>query len=109
MRWIFKLCQHPELISSQDPALIIINEITSNRETGAGRSDIIMKSLQPFERPHIIIEFKHGESLKHHAEAALEQILEKKYHTGLLGQILCIGIAHYKKEVELISREIEIF
>ena len=34
-----------------------IYEITSNRETGDGSSDIIMKSLQTFERPHIIIEF----------------------------------------------------
>ncbi|MCL1834892.1 MAG: ATP-binding protein [Oscillospiraceae bacterium] len=72
-------------------------KITSNIESGHGRSDIRMESLFP-ERPHIVIEFKQGEDVDTLKEEALAQILDKKYHQGLDGDCLCIGIAHNIKE-----------
>ena len=83
-------------------------QITSNRETGHGRSDIIMASLQPQERPHIIIEFKRGENLSKEAEVALNQILNKQYYAELFGEVLCVGIAHDGKECKLIHRIIKV-
>jgi len=83
-------------------------QIKSNRETGDGRSDIVMTSLQPTERPHIIIEFKQGENLLAFAQEAMEQILEKRYYAELSGNVLCVGVAHDKKKCELISREIRV-
>ena len=73
-----------------------------------------MESLS-IDRPHIIIEFKQGgeggggeagetheagdvnelDALK---EAALRQILDKRYYSNLHGDILCVGIAHNKKK-----------
>jgi len=82
--------------------------IKSNRETGDGRSDIVMTSLQPTERPHIIIEFKQGENLPKLAQVALDQIFENRYYAELTGKVLCIGIAHSKKRCELIHQEIEV-
>jgi hypothetical protein len=80
-----------------------IYEIDSNIEHGHGRSDIRMKSLSK-ERPHIIIEFKYGENLSEEKHNALRQIEEKKYYAGLTGSVLLVGIAHYKKRCELISK-----
>ena len=75
-------------------------KITSNIESGYGRSDIRMESFSK-ERPHIIIEFKQGEELSTLKEEALKQILEKKYYEGLYGEVLCIGISHNNKKCEL--------
>ena len=80
----------------------------SNRESGDGRSDIIMRSLQPEVRPHIIVEFKQGVDLVKLKQEALDQIFEKKYYMEFSGDVLCIGIAHYKKKCELIHKEIVI-
>ena len=71
-------------------------KITSNAESGHGRSDITMESLSS-ERPHIVIEFKQGEALDELKEKALQQIIDNQYYGGLRGDILCIGIAHDKK------------
>jgi hypothetical protein len=81
-----------------------IYKITSNIESGHGRSDIRMESLSPAERPHIIIEFKQGEDTDVLKEAALKQIMEKEYRAGLKGEILCIGIAHNIKKCELVCK-----
>ena len=81
-------------------------KIKSNRETGDGRSDILMTSLQPEERPHIIIEFKQGEDLPKLATEALEQIFNFRYYAEVTGQVLCIGISHNKKKCELVYQEI---
>ena len=78
----------------------------SNRESGDGRSDIIMESLQPNLRPHIVIEFKQGDNLEMLKHEALDQIFEKKYYAQLVGHVLCIGIAHKKKSCELVYKEI---
>ena len=79
---------------------------TSNLESGDGRSDIIMESLQPHLRQHLIIEFKQGEDVKKLKQAALNQILEKKYYIKLSGKVLCVGLAHNVKKCELIYKEI---
>jgi len=81
-------------------------EITSEAENGDGRSDVMMKSLQPDLRPHIIVEFKYGENLQKLRQEALDQILEKRYYAKLSGKVLCVGIAHNKKKCELTYQEI---
>ena len=72
-------------------------KITSNLESGYVRSDIIMESLSPAARPHIVVEFKHGEAIDELKEKALRQILDNRYYCNLRGDVLCIGIAHHKK------------
>jgi len=74
--------------------------ITSNIESGHGRSDIILESRDA-SRSHIVIEFKQGENVDELKVKALAQIHEKKYYAGLTGDILCIGIAHNKKVCKL--------
>ena len=81
-------------------------EITSNLEAGQGRGDIIMKSLQPELRPHIIVELKEGDNAPKLKQEALEQIFAKKYYVKLRGSVLCVGLAHSMKECELVHREI---
>ena len=80
--------------------------IKSNQEAGDGRPDIVLESLQPNIRPHIIFEFKHGEDVKQLAQKALDQILDKKYYSPLKGNVLCVGIAHSMKKCELIYEEL---
>jgi len=81
-------------------------DISSNIESGDGRPDIVLKSLQPEVRPHIIIEFKQGENLEKLKSEALEQIFDKNYFAKLSGEVLCVGIAHNKKNCELAYKEI---
>ena len=82
-------------------------EITSNIESGHGRSDIIMKSKEA-KRPHIVIEFKQGDDVEKLKHEALSQIHENKYYAGLKGNVLCVGIAHEKKKCQLISEMITV-
>ena len=70
--------------------------ISSNIESGHGRSDILMESLTD-GRPHIVIEFKQGEDIDALKDEALSQILENRYYEGLRGEVLCMGVAHDKK------------
>lgn len=63
-------------------------EITSNRESGFGRYDIMLCPRKPNEADPIIIEFKvrkpHKEaSLEETVEAALTQIRNKNYDASL--------------------------
>ena len=80
-------------------------EIKSNVESGLGRSDIIMKSNDG-KRPHIVIEFKQGKDVEVLKYEALKQIHDKKYYTGLTGDVLCVGIAHDIKICQLVSEMI---
>ena len=81
-------------------------KVTSNIESGHGRSDIMMESKSSLH-PHIIIEFKQGRSVAKLKEQALQQILDNRYFAGLAGKILCIGLAHNKKNCELAYKMIE--
>ena len=76
-------------------------EITSNIEAGEGRCDIRMKS-KCASRPHIILEFKQGKDVSKLKHKALDQIEEKQYYVGLTGDVLCVGIAHFKKKCEIV-------
>ena len=82
-------------------------KVMSNLEAGDGRPDIVMESLQPEMRPHIVIEMKQGENLERLKQEALRQIFEKNYYVKLKGKVLCVGLAHSKKRCELVYEEIE--
>ena len=82
-------------------------KVTSNLESGYGRSDITLESLHR-KNPHVIIEFKQGTDLDRLKNEALEQILEKKYYAPLKGEILCIGLAHDKKRCELACQRLQV-
>lgn len=58
-------------------------------------------------KPHVVIEFKQGEDLKELAKQALEQILEKKYYYTLKGKVLCVGLAHNKKQCNVVHKIID--
>ncbi len=84
-------------------------EVTSNRESGFGRYDVMLRPTQP-DDPGIILEFKvhdpHREcSLEETVQAALTQITEKNYEQTLLSQgiekerIRKYGFAFRGKEV----------
>lgn len=77
-----------------------VYEITSNLESGLGRSDITLRAKLA-GLPHIIIEFKQGENPQQLAVEALQQIKDKQYTAGLAGEIMLLGIAHNKKQCEM--------
>ena len=74
--------------------------VTSNLESGYGRSDVMLEA-QKAGYPHVVIEFKQGEDLEKLKKEALQQILDQKYYAKLRGQVICIGIAHDKKRCEM--------
>lgn len=74
--------------------------VLSNIESGYGRSDITLQSLNA-GYPSIIVEFKQGEDLERLKEEALQQILDQQYYTGLTGAVICVGLAHDKKRCEM--------
>lgn len=78
-------------------------EILSNRESGTGRSDIIMKEMK-FRGRAVILELKVSDSfgrMEQMCELALQQIEEKQYEQNLLGEgcksVLKYDICFYKK------------
>jgi len=85
-----------------------VYKVTSNMESGHGRSDIMIEALDPGRRCHVIIEFKQGEDIDKLKEEALSQIEEKKYYAGLKGKVLCIGLAHNVKRCEMVHKVVEV-
>ena len=84
--------------------------ITSNRESGFGRYDVMLEPKNPKQDPAMILEFKVQDeeeegTLKDTVAAALRQIQEKKYAAGLISrgvapeQIRCYGFAFHGKRV----------
>ncbi len=81
--------------------------VKSNRESGDGRSDIMVKSPSLRGRS-FIVEVKVSESiddLEMDAERALQQIYDKKYMEELRTEgyrkIDCFGVAFYRKDCEV--------
>lgn len=82
-------------------------KVTSNLEAGYGRSDITLQSLSS-HNINVIVEFKQGEKIDQLKEEALKQIIENQYYTGLSGEVLCVGIAHDKKQCDIVYKVIHI-
>lgn len=81
--------------------------VKSNRESGNGRSDIMVKSPS-LRGKAFVLEIKVSDSiddLDDDAEKALRQIQEKKYmeelHTEGYRQIGCYGISFFRKDCEV--------
>lgn len=84
-----------------------IFKVTSNLETGHGRSDIMLESQRP-GIPSVIVEFKQGKDIDGLKREALEQIMNQKYYAGLKGEVICVGLAHDKKRCEMVYEEIHL-
>lgn len=87
--------------------------VSSNRESGNGRFDIL---LSPRTRtlPGIIIELKaadKGDALAELASKAVQQIKEKKYYSALetrtITQVMVYGVAFCGQDVEIAFNELE--
>ncbi len=65
-----------------------------------------MVSKQPEERAHIIMEFKQDKDVEKASGEALQQIFDKHYADDLSGKILCMGIAHNKKNCQIKVKEL---
>ena len=74
--------------------------VSSNIESGHGRSDITLKSFND-KHPNVIIEFKQGDDIAKLKEDALNQILDLKYYASLTGKTICVGLAHNKKQCDI--------
>jgi len=88
--------------------------VTSNRESGFGRYDVLLSPNDPTERG-IIIEFKVAQNHKEDAltkaaKSALQQIAEKNYQQTLLDQgtkqITALGIAFSGKQVTILAQDL---
>ena len=84
----------------------------SNRESGTGRYDICLKCMD-VTKPAVIMELKVAASygdLEERSSEALKQIFSKQYETELARdgyqEVLCYGIAFYKKNCRIkLSRD----
>lgn len=83
--------------------------IDSNKESGDGRYDLLLRSLD-VEIPAVIIELKLADKyteLANKAQEAVEQIEDKRYDEKLIQEgyqkILHYGISFYKKNCRIVS------
>ena len=89
------------------------HEVTSNRESGLGRYDVMLIPKDKKAYPlGVIIEFKTSQThaaLKKEAQSALKQIEEKQYTAQLrkagVRSFLNLGIAFHKKSLEVASHQ----
>jgi hypothetical protein len=86
-------------------------DISSNKEAGKGRYDLIMKPKIPGKKG-IILEFKTTQSEKtllRAARSALTQINKKNYIQAFkTGEVLCIGIAFCGKELRYAHKTLQV-
>lgn len=87
--------------------------VKSNRESGNGRSDIIVKSPSLRGRAFIIeVKVSEGiDDLEADAQKAVQQIYDKRYMDELRTEgyrkIDCCGISFYRKDCEVCLRKVE--
>lgn len=86
----------------------------SNREAGDGRYDICLKSME-VSKPAIILELKVASSyadMDCKSKQAVTQIEMKHYEEGLsrdgYQNVLCYGVAFYKKNCKIVLSKKEI-
>lgn len=79
-------------------------EVSSNRENGGGRGDIVLRGRTP-QYPGMILEFKYtkdeSQDLEELALEAISQIKDKRYDAGMDGIVYFIGLAHCGKRAEV--------
>ena len=83
-------------------------DVICNRETGKGRSDIILKAKDK-AKTSFVLEFKYLKEKKKHvqeeldklADQALQQIKNKEYDHNLPGKVIYIALAHHGKDVSM--------
>lgn len=79
-------------------------EVSSNRENGGGRGDIVLRGRKP-QYPGMILEFKYtkdeSQDLEELALEAISQIKDKGYDAGMDGIVYFIGLAHCGKRAEV--------
>ena len=81
-------------------------DILSNRETGKGRCDIILKAKDE-KRTSFVLEFKYLKEKKDNihdelnklACKAIQQIKNNRYDEGLKGKVIYVALAHHGKDV----------
>lgn len=77
-------------------------KISSNKENGLGRADIILESQT--DKPSYIIELKYSkdkDNLENLAKKAINQIMTNHYDSEIKGEIIYIGIAHCGKKINV--------
>ena len=79
-------------------------KVLSNREAGLGRADILLQPRFDKSLPGFVFEFKKGKKaadIEQLAEAALRQIVEKRYAAAFpaeIKEVRCYGLAFFGKE-----------
>ena len=78
-------------------------EIISNRESGKGRCDMILKAKKSI-LPSYVFEFKYTknkEQLEQLSNQAIQQIIDNNYDVQLSENTIYIGLAHCRKDVSI--------
>ena len=80
-------------------------EILSNRESGKGRPDLVLKALNSSTDSSCILEFKYTKDQKKNldklAREGKKQSLDKVYQYGLKGTVYIVSLAHRGKGVAM--------